>query len=85
MTVEDMRALLRMQPFSAFNLHLSDGRTFEIQHPDYRLVPPERSAIVFVFHRGGTWDIVYLRQITRISGTGEAPVLAGWRGEFQDS
>ncbi len=65
MTVEDLRAPLRIQPFSTFNLNLSDGRSFEIPHPDYLIIPPERSAIVFVFHKGGTWDIVYLKQITR--------------------
>jgi len=83
-TVEDLRALLRIQPFSVFNLHLADGRTFEVPHPDYLLIPPERSTIVFVFHRGGTWDIVYLKQITSISGAGETPVLAGRRSESGD-
>lgn len=85
MTVEDLRALLKIQPLSSFSLHLSDGRAFEIPHPDYLIIPPERSAIVFVFHKGGTWDIVYLKQITSISGAGETPALAGRRGESQDS
>jgi hypothetical protein len=83
-TVDDLRALLRIQPFSVFNLHLSDGRTFEVPHPDYLLIPPERSTIVFVFHKGGSWDIVYLKQITSVSGVGDPPALAGRRSESQE-
>lgn len=84
MTVEDLRALVRRQPFTAFTIHLADGRAFEIHHPDYLMVPPERSAIVFVFHTGGTWDIVYLKQITSVSGAGDLPAMAGRKGESQE-
>jgi len=53
MTPDDLRALLTRQPFSSFTMHLADGRSLEIHHRDYLLIPPERSAIVFVFHKGG--------------------------------
>ena len=84
MTVEDLRALLRIQPFSVLSLHLSDGRTFEVPHPDYLIIPPERSTIVFVFQKGGSWDVVYLEQITSVSGVGDPPALAGRRSASQD-
>jgi hypothetical protein len=83
-TLDDLRAWRTTLPFSAFRLHLSDGRVFDVPHPDYLGVPPERSAIVFVFHKGGTWDIVYLKQITRISGAGDLPAMAGRKGESQE-
>ena len=81
MTVDDLRSLLRAQPFSPFTIHLSDGRSFEIHHPDYLIVPPERSVIVFVFQKGGQWDLVYLRQITSVSGEGVPPSMSRTRGE----
>ena len=73
MTANDMRALIKAQPFSAFTINLADGRSFLVHHRDYLLVPPERSSLVFVFHKGGAWDIVYLKQITSISGEGTLP------------
>lgn len=81
MTHDDLRALITRQPFSPFTMHLADGRAFAIHHRDYLLIPPERSAIVFVFHRGGKWDIVYLKEITSISGEGDMPPMSGKKGE----
>ena len=81
MTPDDLRALITRQPFSPFTMHLADGRSFEIHHRDYLLIPPERSMIVFVFHKGGKWDIVYLKQITSISGEGDMPPMTGRKGD----
>ena len=77
MTPDDIRALVTVRPFSPFIIHLADGRSFPIHHRDYLLIPPERSAIIFVFHKGGKWDIVYLKQITSITGEGDMPPLPG--------
>jgi len=44
MRPEDVLQLLRRQPFEAFRIHVSDGRTFEIRHPELAIV--ERSKVI---------------------------------------
>ena len=34
----DVVELLRVRPFEAFRIYASDGRTYDIQHPDQALV-----------------------------------------------
>jgi hypothetical protein len=34
MNAEDLRPLLNARPFVPFRLHMDDGRTFEVRHPD---------------------------------------------------
>ena len=48
MTPEDLRTALRTQPFVPFRLHLSDGRSFDVPHPEFLLVA-ESMAVVGVY------------------------------------
>jgi len=34
MRAEDLRALLRRQPFVPFHIHLTDGTTFDVRQPE---------------------------------------------------
>ena len=81
MTPDDIRALVRRQPFLPLKVNLADGRSFDIHHPDYLIVPPERSSSVFVFHKGGTWDVIYIRQITSITTEGDVPPMTSRSNE----
>jgi hypothetical protein len=38
MTPEDIKLHLHQHPFKPFRIHLSDGRTFDIRHPDFAWV-----------------------------------------------
>jgi hypothetical protein len=38
MRPDDIRDMLRRQPFLPFRLHLSNGQTFDIRHPEVALV-----------------------------------------------
>jgi hypothetical protein len=38
MRPDDLLELLRAAPFEPFRIHLSDGATFEIRHPDMAIV-----------------------------------------------
>lgn len=38
MQAEDVAEILRAQPFRAFRLHMSDGKTFDIRHPELVLL-----------------------------------------------
>jgi hypothetical protein len=38
MRPEELRELLNTQPFVPLRIHMTDGRTFDINHPDFVLV-----------------------------------------------
>ncbi len=38
MTAQDLLELLRTRPFRPFRIYASDGRTFDVRHPDQALV-----------------------------------------------
>lgn len=42
MRPEDLLELLRAMPFEPFRIHLSDGASFEIRHPDMAIVQRSR-------------------------------------------
>jgi len=44
MRPEDILQLLRRRPFEPFRIHLTDGSTFEIRHPELAIV--ERSQMI---------------------------------------
>jgi len=47
MTSSEIRKLLRAQPFQPFTLHLADGRSIDVAHPEAMFAPPGmRVAIV---------------------------------------
>ena len=40
MSLDELRAVLRIRPFVPFRLHLTDGRAFDVFHPDCILLSP---------------------------------------------
>lgn len=52
MRPEDLRSLLRHQPFQPLRLHLTTGIVFQIDHPDGALVG--RSTITIALKAGAT-------------------------------
>ena len=48
MTTEQFRAMLHKEPFSEFTIRMTDGRAFEVAHPDLvALSPSGRTVIVY--------------------------------------
>jgi hypothetical protein len=35
MTIEQLRKMLQAQPFQPFDIHLADGRSLPVQHPEF--------------------------------------------------
>jgi hypothetical protein len=76
MTIEHLRGLARKQPFETFTIRLSDGRSFEVTHPDFVSLPPANISSTFmVWGKDGSFDILSLRQVTGVSSRGEPPKL----------
>jgi hypothetical protein len=48
MTVEQLVSVMHAQPFRPFTIHMGDGRTFRVNHPDFiARSPAGRTIIVF--------------------------------------
>jgi hypothetical protein len=59
MTIEQLRTMHQAQPFRPFDIHLADGRTLHITHPEIMaIIPPGRT--IFVAHSDGKFEIVDL-------------------------
>jgi hypothetical protein len=65
MTVEQLRSTHRAAPFRPFVIHMADGRTFTIKHPDYLFImPPGRTVIVVDYD--GSFSILDLLLATEL-------------------
>ena len=40
MTIDQLRKLHQARPFHPFDIHLADGRTVPVEHPEMFLAPP---------------------------------------------
>jgi hypothetical protein len=48
MTPQELRAAVQGTPFRPFIIHMADGRSFPIRHPDFLLIAPNgRTAFAF--------------------------------------
>ena len=72
MITEEIKNLLRASPFIPFTIHVSNGATFEVPHPDFAFVPPS-GMVVFVFINDVSQRIVG-HQITHVTTKGETQV-----------
>jgi hypothetical protein len=71
MRPEDIRGFLQQKPFQPFRLTLTDGRTFEIRHPEMAMVGRSSVAIGIpateesqpVFDRLVTVSLLHIMQI----------------------
>ena len=76
MTTENLRGLVRRQPFEPFVIHMSDGRKFTVTHPDYVALPPEGLSSTFmIWTKPESFEILSTRQVTGVASKGEAPPL----------
>ena len=66
MILEELRSLLRAQPFRPFSIFTGDGQEIPVHHHDYAWVL--RSGLqVHVESPQGRIDIINLSQVTRLS------------------
>jgi hypothetical protein len=77
MTPDTIRALLKRQPFKPFTIHMNDGRSLSVNHPDFVLLPPDWSANAIVALPNDRFEFVYLRNIASLASEGDIPALPG--------
>jgi hypothetical protein len=73
MTANEIREVVRSQPFRPFTLHMDDGSAYSVQHPDGVLLG-NFVAIVGVPHEqpGDKFMQLSIRHVSRIE---EAPIV----------
>lgn len=54
MTLEQVRKLVRARPFQPFEVHMADGRSLLVDHPDFVIVPPD-GRTVFAYDKLDRW------------------------------
>lgn len=62
MRPEDIHEFLRRQPFQPFRITLTDGRTYEVMHPEFAMVG--RSAVALGLRSSNTDQPFYDRLVT---------------------
>ena len=67
MRVDQLKLMLRKQPFESFTIHLPEGRTVSIWHHDFAMLSPDgRTLVVFDKDGIGDWIDVMLIATIRI-------------------
>lgn len=65
MTIEQLRKMHQARPFQAFEIHLADGRSLPVEHPEFlAITPPGRT--IGVGLKDGTIEIVDLLLVTSL-------------------
>lgn len=63
MTIETMRAAYKSQPFIPFTIHLADGRSVPVMHPEFILAVPSGRTLI-VCQPDDKMDIIDLLLVT---------------------
>lgn len=61
MRPEDLRKWLKREPFQPFRLTLTDGRTYDVVHPELAMVG--RTSVTIGFPRSGDIEPIYERSV----------------------
>ena len=75
MTIEQVRDLCEARPFTAFQLHLPDGRCVEVVHPDF-FSTSKTGRLLFVSNTDGSESIVDLLLVSDVT-VNAAPLRPG--------
>ena len=76
MKIEEIRQARLSQPFRSFTLHLADGRSFQVKHPEFILASPT-SRMVVVVNEEGTLEIIDAILVTSLTIAGEKSSATG--------
>jgi hypothetical protein len=65
MTIEQVRKLHQARPFRPFEIHMGDGRSVPVPHPEVlAIIPPGRTIVVGL--ADGTAEIIDLLLVTSL-------------------
>ena len=70
MTIDKLRMVAKAEPFRPFTISLTDGRRFQVRHPEMIAVLPEATRTFVVATAGEDYSIVDLLLVTSIDFEG---------------
>ena len=65
MIAEDLKQLLRAQPFQPFTLYLASEKAFGVRHPEFASLSPQGRTLIIWRQRGG-FDLLDVALIARV-------------------
>ena len=65
MTVQQLRAAHRAAPFRPFTVHMADGRSFDVSHPDFLSMSPTGRTVI-IYQQDEEMSILDLLLMTEI-------------------
>ena len=68
MSAKDIRDLIRVTPFRPFRLHLADGKSLRVSHPDFVIASPELAVVANELPHGipGELNLIPYEHIVRV-------------------
>jgi hypothetical protein len=76
MTIDQLRKLHQARPFQAFDIHLADGRSVPVEHPEMlAITPPGRT--IGVGLADGTIETIDLLLVTSLKPRGNGSTRRG--------
>jgi hypothetical protein len=65
MTIQQLRAAHRAAPFQPFTVHMADGRSFHVPHPDFLSMSPTGRTVI-IYQDDDEFSILDLLLMTEI-------------------
>jgi hypothetical protein len=72
MKLSDINKRCNRSPFRSFQLHLTNGETLLVQHPEQMSLPSDEQEM-FVVWTENDWNLVEATQVARISVPRKSP------------
>jgi len=66
MSPHELSEAIKKEPFTPIRLHMSNGRTHDVRHPDDAIIGDEVLALG-VYEQGGEWPRIRLLSIININ------------------
>ena len=73
-----LRNILNAQPFQPFLVKTTDGDTFHVHHPDFAMISPIDTEVIF-YDKDGHFRIVAMDHIVSLEPVKDQPKKAGRR------
>lgn len=65
MTVDQIRSLQDATPFQAFHIHMANGKSVKVPHPDFMSLSPT-GRILIVYHANDSFEVIDTLLVTSI-------------------
>lgn len=72
LTLNDLKEIRDRAPFRPFWIHLSNGESLPVEHPEHLSLQPAPGNELFVVWVGPKWNLVDVSQVVRLSSLDRA-------------